>query len=87
MCISSRTSTLARALLAGAAFSSPSFAMEADVGPPWPELLALPADAADISPEGKPVIVAPDVVSEFPSVALPERNLPNPDMDDFSPTR
>jgi hypothetical protein len=87
MCIILRTSTLALAFLAGVAFLSPSFAVEADVGPAWPELLALPADAADISPEGKPVIVAPDVVSEFPSVALPERNLPNPEMDDLSPTR
>jgi hypothetical protein len=85
-------------LICVALLGTPALAVEPDVdSPAGPELTAPRTDrpdfeledqtGAEISPEGKPVIVEPDIVSEFPSVVIPERHLPNPDMDDLSPTR
>jgi hypothetical protein len=70
--------SLALGLLASAAFAGPSAAVEASVETPaWPELLAPRPDIPDsliddqiiveISPEGKPVIATPEIVTGAPN--------------------
>ena len=91
--------TLALALIGGAALlAGPVQAVEPDVdSPAGPELPAPRTDRPDfelddqtgarLSPEGDPVIVGPEpeVIVEGPPVI--ERELPNPEMEDLSPTR
>jgi hypothetical protein len=95
---SARKRAFVLALLGTAIFAPPTYAVEADTGSPMgPELPAPRADRrgfdldnqadAVIEPEDDAIIVERGNVPDWLVEPKPERDLPNPDMEDLSPTR
>ena len=58
----------------------PDFQLEDQTGAPLDPML----EGADPTP---PRVVEREILTRRPSIEIPDRDLPNPEMDDLSPTR